>query len=125
MVGTQPSGFANLGIEADDFINGPLADFGQTVGLESQTGTVDTFGGRTEGFGASTNITAVFLERSKNKVRNPDGTMIESPAYLMAKITDSVGTGDKVTADGRKWRTFNVINRKGIYTYHDLFLWEK
>lgn len=124
MVGTSPSGFTALGINADDFINGPLADFGRSMTIETKTGTVDTFGGEHESFVSST-ITAVFHERSKTPVRNPDGTIINSPAYLMSKVTDNVGTGDKITMEGRKWKCFNAINRKGIFIWSDLYLEER
>ena len=122
MVKTVPSGFTTLGINANDFVNNALADFGTTVTVETFTGTVDTFGGETDGSFASKSISAVFHERDKRIVRDPDGTIIESPAYLMTKVTDTVGTGDKVTVDGRKWRCFNAINRKGVFVFHDLYL---
>lgn len=113
-----------MGIDESDFNEGPLIDFGKALTIETSTGTVDTFGNEFQSFSTGT-ITAVFHERTKNIVRGPDGTIIESPAYLMSNVSDSVGTGDKVTVDGRKWSVFNVINRKGIFKYSDLYLEEK
>ena len=126
MTKTTPSGFIVLGINEDDFIDNELKDFGRTVFLEVVTGTIDSMGNiTTEVVTGSSNVSAVFHERSKTRVRTPEGEIELAPAFLMSRIDDNVGTGNKITIDDKTWRVFNRINRKGIFRYHDLYLWDK
>lgn len=122
---SKPSGFNDLGIDENDFYDNEYADFGRDVTVEVFTGTVDSMGSETNPVSISSkSIQAVIHVRTKTKIRTPEGIIEKAPAYMMSRVIDSVGTGNRITDEnGQKFRVKNVMNRDGIFNYSDLYPW--
>jgi len=116
---------ADIGVGTGDFEDNSLADFGTSVVLIKVNETADFRGNISETFTGTDTITAVFHTRSKTIQRTPEGVVELAPAFLMSKVSDDVGTGDKIiVGTGTGYRVFNVLNRRGIYKFSDLYFYE-
>lgn len=97
------------GLDANDFINGPLADFGKSVTHTPITKTTSNVSGQeTLTDGTPVAITAVFLLMHNKWYFDKEGLVEGGDAYLMAKPADNVRENDKITAFSE---TFRVVGK--------------
>lgn len=118
---------ADVGIVSDDFDNNEWTDFGQSISHVPVTITEDWRGSKTNVFTGTATITAVFHKRDITFIRNKDGIRQLAPAFLMHKQDSGIKRGDKViigTGTGSEWKVHNVINRRNVYQFSDLYLFE-
>ena len=100
------------GIETNDFLNFPLADFGQAVTWENVTKTTSNITGtRTLSYATGVSKTVVFLRRNAIHQYEKAGLIEKGDAYCMAKTTDGFARGDKITVDSVVYRIETVIRR--------------
>lgn len=118
---------SDAGIAAADFTDNAFSDFGQTVTHVPVTLTENFKGNTVAVFSGTASVTAVFHVRKNEFVRDKDGVRQLAPAYLMYRISESIKRGDKIivgTGTGSVWKVDNPINRRDVYMYTDLYLWE-
>ena len=100
------------GFSISDFVNGPLAQQGQTVTHEVATKTTSNItGDRTLSYAAGVSITAIFLRRKTTHLYDKDGLLETGDSYLMSQIADNVSRNDRITVNGVKFRVERVDRR--------------
>jgi len=117
----------SVGIGSDDFKNNELKDFGQTVTHVPVAETEDFRGNKTFVFSGTTTLTAVFHKRNKTYIRDKYGVRQLSPAFLKHNIGSDIKKGDKIivgSGTGSEWKVFNVLDRRSVYNFSDLYLWK-
>jgi hypothetical protein len=100
------------GIESADFLNGPLADFGQTVSYYEVTKTTSNItGDRTLTYAAAVNKTVVVLRRSTIERYDPEGELQNADAYCMVQISEGFKKDDKLSWGGNTYRIAVTVDR--------------
>jgi len=115
------------GIDANDIINFPLADWGTTLIRTPITKTTDFAGNETLAESATNNITAIFVRKKTEWSQAKDGLNKDADAYIMYAPATTINKDDKITAGGEDFRVLDVIIRglpgnTEIYRFSNLVL---
>lgn len=101
------------GISANDFIRGPLKDFGRPLSYYAPTVTVkNSSGKRTITYAAASTITIVFHVRKLRHTQDEEGNANLGDAYVMARPADNIAQWGKIQdADGKIYQIAEVQRR--------------
>lgn len=96
---------------SDDFINGPLADFGVTVVRTPVTMTPDFHGNKSYSDGSNENIDVVFMNPTKKYNLDKAGLTEVYDAKIYTKQDQTINKYDKITYDSKVYRVETVSIR--------------
>jgi len=101
--------------DSDDFINGPLADFGVTVTRTPVTVTTDFHGNKTYTDGTNEDLEVVFENPNTRYVLDKPGLTKNYDARMFTKHDASIQKYDKITYDSKVYRvdTISIRNFNG------------
>ena len=96
---------------SDDFISGPLGDFGVTVVRTPVTMTTDFHGSKTYTDGTDEDIDVVFENPNKKFTLDKSGLTEVYDARMFTKSTQTINKYDKITYDSKVYRVETVSPR--------------
>ena len=115
------------GVDANDFINFPLADWGTTLVRTPVTKSILSEGGEVLTDGSTNNITAIFVRKKTIWSQAKEALREDADAYIMYAPSTTVNKDDKIAAGGETFRVLDVIVRglpggTEIYRFSNLVL---
>jgi hypothetical protein len=96
---------------SDDFINGPLADFGVTVVRTPVTMSTNFHGDKTYTDGTNENIEVVFENPNKKFPLDRSGLTEVYDARMFTKSDQTINKYDKITYDSKVYRVDTVSKK--------------
>lgn len=97
--------------DSDDFINGPLADFGVTVTRTPVTTTTDFSGDKTYTDGTDEDIEVVFENPNSGFTLDKAGLTENFDARMFTKSDQTINKYDKITYDSKVYRVDTVSKK--------------
>jgi len=108
----EVEGVTKVGKTGNDFVDGPLADFGVTVTRTPVTVTTNFSGQKTYTDGSDENITAVFVNPNQNFALDKSGLTEVFDAKIFTRTTQTINKYDKITYNSKTYRVDKVNLRK-------------
>lgn len=104
------------GVLVNDFLKGPLKDWGIDVSYEAPTVTIaNSTGKRTITYATAVTIRAVFKERKRRDNLTRDGLIELGDAFIMAKTTDGILQWGRITHGSKLY----IIQEVHVRPDHD------
>lgn len=108
----EVEGATRVGKTGNDFVDGPLADFGVTVVRTPVTVTTNFSGQKTYTDGSDENITAVFVNPNQNFALDKSGLTEVFDAKIFTRVAQTINKYDKITYNSKTYRVDKVNLRK-------------
>lgn len=108
----EEEGETRVAATGDDFVDGPLADFGVTVTRTPVTATTNFSGQKTYTDGSTNDVTAVFINPNQNFALDKSGLTEVFDAKICVRASETINKYDKITYNSKTYRVDKVNLRK-------------